>query len=193
MSRAYIALINTVIVILGMVLSGVTIDFIITRLTLVIYKYLGNFMTLLIMNYLTFVGVIHHELSHALFAFITGADVIKVDLFKVTNNTLGQVVYRPRGNMFLRSIQNTLSAIAPMVTGIFSEYTLYNILTKYKLNGSIKVLIYYLMISILCHMRLSNQDIKMMLRGLLIFSLIIFIIMYITQFNLFTYLHIKSV
>lgn len=192
MSRFSIALINTVIFILGMIVPGVLIDGIIGKIALLIYKYLGNFMAMMFMNYITFVGVMHHEISHALFAFFTGADVVKVDLFKVTNNTLGQVVYRTRGNIFLRSIQDTLSAIAPMVTGVFSEYALYNILTKHNLTGVGKLIICYVMVSILCHMRLSTQDIRIMLRGLPVFALLVFIVMYLTKFNLLSYLHIQT-
>lgn len=184
MGRLSIALINTAIIIAGMLLSGLAIDAIVNSIAITLYKYCGRFITMLVMNYLTFVGVIHHELSHALFAFFTGADIVKVDLFKVTNNTLGQVMYRTRGNMFMRSIQDTLSAIAPMVTGVFSEYMLYNLLTTHQLTGGGKLIILYVMVSILCHMSLSVQDIKMMLRGLPIFALLVFLFMYITKFNI---------
>lgn len=184
MGRLSIALINTAIIIAGMLLSGFAIDTIVNSIAITLYKYCGRFITMLVMNYITFVGVIHHELSHALFAFFTGADIVKVDLFKVTNNTLGQVMYRTRGNMFMRSIQDTLSAIAPMVTGVFSEYMLYNLLTTHQLTGGGKLIILYVMVSILCHMSLSVQDIKMMLRGLPIFALLVFLFMYITKFNI---------
>lgn len=184
MGRLSIALINTAIIIAGMLLSGFAIDAIVNSIAITLYKYCGRFITMLVMNYITFVGVIHHELSHALFAFFTGADIVKVDLFKVTNNTLGQVMYRTRGNMFMRSIQDTLSAIAPMVTGVFSEYMLYNLLTTHQLTGGGKLIILYVMVSILCHMSLSVQDIKMMLRGLPIFALLVFLFMYITKFNI---------
>lgn len=184
MGRLSIALINTAIIIAGMLLSGFAIDTIVNSIAITLYKYCGRFITMLVMNYITFVGVIHHELSHAMFAFFTGADIVKVDLFKVTNNTLGQVMYRTRGNMFMRSIQDTLSAIAPMVTGVFSEYMLYNLLTKHQLAGGGKLIILYVMVSILCHMSLSVQDIKMMLRGLPIFALLVFLFMYITKFNI---------
>ena len=188
MGRLSIALINTAIIIAGMLLSGFAIDAIVNSIAITLYKYCGRFITMLVMNYLTFVGVIHHELSHALFAFFTGADIVKVDLFKVTNNTLGQVMYRTRGNMFMRSIQDTLSAIAPMVTGVFSEYMLYNLLTTHQLTGGGKLIILYVMVSILCHMSLSVQDIKMMLRGLPIFALLVFLFMYITKFNILAYI-----
>lgn len=188
MGRLSIALINTAIIIAGMLLSGFAIDAIVNSIAITLYKYCGRFITMLVMNYLTFVGVIHHELSHALFAFFTGADIVKVDLFKVTNNTLGQVMYRTRGNMFMRSIQDTLSAIAPMVTGVFSEYMLYSLLTTHQLTGGGKLIILYVMVSILCHMSLSVQDIKMMLRGLPIFALLVFLFMYITKFNILAYI-----
>ena len=192
MGRLSIALVNTIIIITSVLLSGFALDVVISKITMFLYKYFGRFITILIMNYLTFIGVIHHELSHALFAFLTGADVIKVDLFKVTNSTLGQVMYRTRGNIFIRSIQDTLSAIAPMVTGVFSEYTLYSLLTKHQLNNGCKLIILYVMVSILCHMRLSAQDIKIMLRGLPIFGLLVFLIMYITKFNILTYMQIHT-
>lgn len=184
MSRILIAFINTAIIIAGMLFAGCAIDSIVNNIAMTLYKYCGKFVAMFVMNYLTFVGVIHHELSHAIFAFFTGADVVKVDLFKVTNNTLGQVRYRTRGNQFMRSIQDTLSAIAPMVTGVISEYALYNLLISQLLTGRSKMIILYFMLSILCHMSLSKQDMKMMLRGLPVFALLVFVFMYITKFNI---------
>lgn len=60
---------------------------------------------------LTYIGVIHHELSHAFLAILTGAKVLKISLAKkgtVHNGQLGSVTFAPRGPKVIRNIQCTL-------------------------------------------------------------------------------------
>lgn len=183
MDRALLALINTVIIMMIIPILGIVLNWIIDKTVSFLYRHFGRFITLLIVNYLTFVGTMHHELSHAILAFITGAKVIKIDLFYPNGNTLGQVLYRTRGNIITKSIQNTMASIAPMLIGTITEYWLISAFRVCDILG-IKLLLAYLIISILFHMRLSSQDLKMCIRGLPICSLIIGCILYITKFNI---------
>ena len=68
-------------------------------------------------NYVLFFGVVVHELSHALFALITGAKITKIVLFKPDNGSLGHVEFQTRGDAFSRALQLSVSACAPVVVG----------------------------------------------------------------------------
>lgn len=128
-----------------------------------------------ICNYVMFVGVIFHELSHALLAFLTGAKVTKICLYKLSHRDgrLGCVYYTPRGPVVLRAVQNCLSAMAPAICGI--GFTL-AALHAYKLgyiDDRYNILFYYIVTSIFFHARLSSVDMKAMLKGLPICYVII--------------------
>lgn len=74
-------------------------------------------------GYLTFPGVVYHELSHALFAMLSGARVKSISFKRRplpdgSGNVLGSVNFSPRGNRVARSFQLALTGIAPLVTGI---------------------------------------------------------------------------
>ena len=72
----------------------------------------------------TAIGVIHHELSHLLVAFITGACIDGVQLYnfrrKEGEEVLGYVNYTPRGFFLMRTIQKALIGIAPGILGSFN-------------------------------------------------------------------------
>lgn len=189
MSRAVSALVNTVIIMMIIPIIGIIINWITDKTIRFIYKHCGRLVTLLIANYLTFVGTMHHELSHAIFAFCTGAKVIKIDLFYPEGHTLGKVIFKPRGNTITKSIQLTMSAIAPVVLGCITEYFLISYVSANSLNGIASFIIYYLIISILLHMTMSKQDIKNAIRGLPICTIIVYCIIFATKFNILTLLN----
>lgn len=185
MNNITIAIINTLLCITTVPCLGILLNCINNGILSLVYHCFGNLGVKLIGNWLTFVGVIHHELSHALAAIITGAKIVSVDLFKPSGNTLGNVVFQPRGNILLQSIQVSISAIAPVFSGIFSVYILlFKVLAMCNNLGQ-RLLVIYFAVSILLHSTMSGQDIKIALKGLPICALIIFIIMLITKFNIF--------
>lgn len=189
MSRAVSALVNTVIIMMIIPIIGIIINWITDKTIRFIYKHCGRLVTLLIANYLTFVGTMHHELSHAIFAFCTGAKIIKIDLFYPEGHTLGKVIFKPRGNTITKSIQLTMSAIAPVVLGCITEYFLISYVSANSLNDIASFIIYYLIISILLHMTMSKQDIKNAIRGLPICTIIVYCIIFATKFNILTLLN----
>lgn len=189
MSRAVSALVNTVIIMMIIPIIGIIINWITDKTIRFIYKHCGRLVTLLIANYLTFVGTMHHELSHAIFAFCTGAKIIKIDLFYPEGHTLGKVIFKPRGNAVTKSIQLTMSAIAPVVLGCITEYFLISYVSANSLNGIASFIIYYLIISILLHMTMSKQDIKNAIRGLPICTIIVYCIIFATKLNILTLLN----
>lgn len=149
-----------------------------------------------LINYLTFPGVVHHELSHALFAFLTGAKVTEIKLFRIhhKDGRLGYVSYAPRGNFITMSIQKVLSSIAPIVMGFISCSLLY-LYARPELEDILwqTVLLYYLMVSIILHMSLSKQDIKVMKSGILVVILGMTIGFYAFGFNLIEILQLDQV
>ena len=63
---------------LGLVVEGFG-----NLLTAVISLFFGGSVAFFVRNRLTFIGTVHHELSHDLFATLSGAKVTKIELFHV--------------------------------------------------------------------------------------------------------------
>lgn len=140
-----------------------------------------------LINVLTFPGVIHHELSHALFAFLTGAKVEQVKVFRLhqKDGRLGYVSYRPRGNYLLQSIQKVCASIAPIIMGLITCSLLHYFLRPQVLDLPIWRILYdYLFASILLHMSLSSQDVKVMKGGIVLVFLLMTMIFAFLQVDL---------
>lgn len=114
---------------------------------------------------LTFIGIAHHELSHAVVALLTGAKVNSIVLFrlKAKNGNLGEVKITPRGLGIFKSLQICLSSAAPMILGSLNLFLMLKylnpILDSWKLALAI-----YVEITILLNMSLSKQDILNILK-----------------------------
>ena len=131
----------------------------------------------LFVNYLTFPGVILHELSHALLAVVTGAKVTHIRFFAPDGNSLGSVSMRPRGNFITMSIQRGLSALAPAFCSLLWLYLLRTYLYPYiQQNVWLMVLFIYLCVSVILHASLSGADIAVGLKGLPGCLLVVFLI-----------------
>lgn len=178
------SIINTIFFVLIIPMIGYVIGFVIKVLVSFIAKIFGRGFALFVANYLSFVGVVHHELSHALFAFVSGAKINKISLFHPEGQSLGKVELTPRGNFITRSIQLTLSAIAPVVMGTVTEYLLFTYAWPSLTEFWQKILLIYIMVSIFLHMTMSSADIKNALKGLPFCALIIFVVVYFTGFNI---------
>lgn len=164
------ALFFSVILALGAVASALSII-----INLVLARAIGSVPAFISMNYLTWPGTVFHELSHALFIVLTGA---KITHFSVLpkGRTLGRVEFVSRGGLFARSLQLSLSAVAPVICGAAAEILIF---VLFPLCGAAwqRALLIYLAISILLHATLSSQDIKNFWRGLLPTSLTVYAIM----------------
>lgn len=132
-------------------------------------------------NYISFIGVIHHELSHIIFALITGAKIKRFKLFRIkqTTDNLGTVIIIPRGPNIIRGLQLSLSAIAPIITGVLSVYYLYTYIIVVYNDLGVRVVAWYIIISILMHMNMSKADFKAYLNGVVSTILISWIILYL--------------
>ena len=126
-------------------------------------------------NYLTYPGVVHHELAHALFAWIAGARVERITL-RPAGDTLGSVQFTPRGAALRQSLQLTLSAIAPVVCGTLTLTLLMPRLLPWCQTLWQRALWGYFAVSVFFHMDLSPQDVRVALRGLPLCALLFFLI-----------------
>lgn len=140
-------------------------------------------------NFLTFPGVMIHELSHALFAVLTGGKVTKINLFNPNGYSLGSVEFQPRGSKTLQGIQLTLIGIAPTIIGSILFYKIFQFLiTHNNLSIGIYILLIYLLFCIFFHISMSPEDVKGSITGLYVLLPVLFLIIFFTKFDIFTFL-----
>lgn len=116
-----------------------------------------------IINKVTCIGVICHELSHAFFGLLFGAKIKHIQLFtsKRDDGVLGQVSFIPRGNIILRSFQKFFTSLAPvLVNSALAGILIYLICTKH-LHILLVILFIYLIISLINHASMSGADLKL--------------------------------
>ena len=158
-----------------LVFLGLLIHYLDLLLTGAIAKATNNTVAFIFRNYLTYPGTVHHELAHALFAFITGAKVLRINLIP-RGNRLGSVEFETRGNIFMKAVQLSLSAVAPVICGAVSMFLMiYFILPNCSIAWHYLLFI-YIFISIFFHMTMSTQDIRNFLKGFPVCMLILFVI-----------------
>ena len=80
--EATTALINTVFIIFCILVVGLFMELFQSLLTKIFTRVFGSKFAYTFLNRITFIGVMHHELSHALFTLLTGARIEKMNLFK---------------------------------------------------------------------------------------------------------------
>lgn len=137
----------------------------------------------------TAIGVVHHELSHALFAKLTGARVDEIALFKNTteeDKTLGYVIVSYSTRPILGAIQQFFTAIAPVVTALITTSLLAKLLLPSVISGEFKILevpmmwqfwVFLLLATpILYHATLSWPDILVCIKGIWIIILALYVI-----------------
>ena len=124
------------------------------------------------------------QLSHLLLAFLTGAKIESVVLFRVKpkNGNIGEVTFKPRGSKWMQALQVVLSSVAPMLLGLWSLWVLVSVLMP-KSTGLYLGVYGYLAFSIFMNMALSKQDIKNIFSKfgwlLLVLFIMFFIVFYI--------------
>lgn len=174
------SLTNSIIIVIAMVIVGLIITLIQTGIIKLFTSFNPKFANVFI-NRITFIGVIHHELSHALFAILTGAKLTSVHLFKPKDDTLGSVGYCTRGPFLLRGLQAMFASIAPVICGFISCFLIF----KYLLFITLwKTIVFgFIFICIFIHMDLSPQDIKSAAAGLPAIIIIITAFLFAFQFD----------
>lgn len=185
--REVIALLNSGFCIIIIIVVGLLINGIQKILMLILSTVFTIDFTNIFINKITFIGVIHHELAHTIFALLTGADVTSIHLFKPNSDdsSLGNIEYSTRGPLLIRGIQLCLTSIAPIICGITSCVLIYKYLIS--TNIFLNIILGFILLCIILHMDLSWADIKSFILGLPAFIIISFTILYITQFNFLDY------
>ena len=166
-------------------LSGLIITLIIPTLGLIMYlintllyriiaKITSEKAAMIIVNWLTVPGVIHHELAHAALAVITGAHITEFRPFWPDRYTgsLGHVSFVARGPLITRCLQYTLISAAPVLLGSISTIVLVTISLRASLTPTMLLLLYYMAFSVFIHASMSLTDVKVMLQGIWVFYII---------------------
>ena len=147
---------------------GLLIYLINTALYRILSKITSEKTAMIIVNWLTIPGVIHHELSHAALAAVTGAHITEFRPFWPDKNTgsLGHVNFTAQGPLFARCIQYTFISTAPVLLGTASTVLLFLFSQRTALPLHTVILIIYMTFSIIIHASMSFADVKIMLRGI---------------------------
>ena len=147
-------------------LAGIIVNsVIVSGIRRIVARIVGNKFEFILSNYFLFIGVVIHELSHALFALITGAQVTEVALFNPDGKSLGHVNFVPRGDTFVRALQSSFSSCAPVVVGIISSYFIITKLFPMLSELWHWIVCIYILVSIVFHMDMSPQDLKIYFKG----------------------------
>ena len=146
---------------------GLLIYLINTALYRILSKITSEKTAMIIVNWLTVPGVVHHELSHAALAVITGAHITEFRPFWLdrSNGSLGHVNFVARGPLAVRCLQYTLISTAPVLLGS-STVLFATISIRTSLTPAMKFFLYYMAFSVFIHASMSFADVKVMLRGI---------------------------
>lgn len=155
----------------------------------VMMKFMPRKAALFFCNYLTGLGTIIHESSHALMAWSTGAKITELRLFEISKSgRLGHVGFRPVGSKLKQAWQMAMTACAPTLNGLLWCYILVRVLMLYQLPVEWTVFLVYLLISIFDHMSMSEQDIRSYFKGLFVVFPVMMFVMFV-----FVYLYAARV
>lgn len=165
----------TFLFLVAMIVIGMIASAIEHITNVIISMFLGGAFALVFCNYLTIPGTILHELSHAIVATLTGAKVTEISFFDI-GLSLGHVNYRNRGNAFMRGLQDSLTACAPVLSGVIALALLWEKLSSGNNSTGITILLIYLIISVIDHMTMSIPDAINYFRGLWATAITIFLI-----------------
>ena len=146
---------------------GLLIYLINTALYRILSKITSEKTAMIIANWLTVPGVVHHELSHAALAVITGAHITEFRPFWLdrSNVSLGHVNFVARGPLAVRCLQYTLISTAPVLLGS-STVLFATISIRTSLTPAMQFFLYYMAFSVFIHASMSFADVKVMLRGI---------------------------
>ncbi len=126
----------------------------------------GKNVASLILNRLMFIGVVFHELSHALFAMVSGAQVTKIRCFTLfSKDTLGYVNFVPTGSMARQGMQRCLISCAPVITAFVTVPLMIWLAMSPDASFPFKLLAVWAALSILCHASMSDADMKLYRQG----------------------------
>lgn len=172
-----------------LVLATILVSRLLEKLTVgLIALFAGSGSANFIESCLSYPGVAWHELSHALFATITGAKVTSISLRRRPapdgkGYILGSVLYVPRGPRALRSLQMFLTGIAPAITGLAGMAAIAVLAFPNCTEIWHWVIWIYLFVCLLLHSGPSSQDLKGVGAGAPLVALILFVAFLFVPFD----------
>ena len=181
---AIVCLIVTTIICVSVIIIGYLVNKVEQWQLHLMSDKVGSKIASFICNRVTFPGTIIHELSHALFALLTGAKVLEVKCFEMfAHGRLGHVKFAMVGTKLKRMVQLSFVSCAPVIVGLILEYILIKVIFTYELSLGIQIFLWYMMVSIADHMSMSSVDIKNYLKGLiLVFPMIMVVMLAVKYF-----------
>ena len=160
-------------VVVGLILYGLE------RLQIELIGLINRDLAYFWVNYATFPGTFVHEMSHLVFAVITGAEVNEIEMFETDCGRLGHISYSTRGPWFIQAVQHSLSAVAPTVVGLVLGF----FLIRYTVTGSHSIWatigLWYLIFCLIDHSTMSDSDLMHYFQGVWIFILPLFLLFFI--------------
>lgn len=161
-------LVIVVPVAIGMLLSSLK------RLEIKMIAVFSHSLVRIFMHYVMFPGIVIHELSHFIFAVITGAEVRDISFFEDDDGRLGHVTTHSRGPWFIVAVQYTLIAIAPVIVGLTLGFLLLQYFFAEQHSLGMNIGLWYLIICLINHSTMSKSDIEGYFRGVWIFIVPLF-------------------
>ena len=174
------SLLGSVVLLALTALAGFVFSLVSKAIYTILGAVFGNRFAFIFANGLAVPGVLHHELSHAIAALLTGARVRSFTIIP-RDGALGQVGIVPRGSKLMQGLQLSFSAVAPVLFGIGTlllslQYILPSLNAPWQ-----HILFWYLIVCLVLHMTLSGADWKNFLRGILGTWIILFAVCFVLQ------------
>lgn len=166
----------TVFLAFAVIVVGWTVDYLESLQMRCMRKFFSRKTVIFICNYVTFVGTVIHELSHAFMAWSMGARIHEIKVFETQDNgRLGHVTFSTCGSRFTQRAQLVFISCAPVLFGSLLVYLLLKAVTIGELSTVWRIIGWYYIISIIDHMSMSSADIKNYTRGLLRIAPVVFL------------------
>lgn len=166
----------TLIFVLFLVVVGFVANILVKIQIALTVKFFNEKVALFVVDRFTILGVVVHELSHALALLVTFAKIEEISFWDGSKSeTLGHVSYRNRGNRFIRGMQDALCACAPTAVGLWLLYIQIRIFVIYKLDWWCYTLLGYGILSTIDHMSMSSIDLKNYFRGVWAPAVVIYV------------------
>lgn len=176
---AAISGIVSIAVLLAPVVVGLVL-YCIQRIEIALLKCINVDFAYCVANFGTFPGLAMHELAHALFGVLCGAEIDEIVLLESDDERLGHVSYYTRGPWFLQAIQHTLVACAPTVIGCILGYILLQYIIGEPHSAWGYIGLGYLFLSLINHATMSDTDLGHYVQGFWIFILPLFLTFFVT-------------
>lgn len=141
----------------------------------ILSKLVGSKFAEFICNRLLFLGTVTHELSHALFAVLSGAKIVKIRCLTLfSKDTLGYVQFATRGRPVKRSFQMAFIGCAPTIVGCLIVYIMISNWNQIAISFPVQVFLVYFGISVADHMSMSSSDVQNYIKGCPLVFLLMF-------------------